>query len=136
MSALHRFTIILLVCTFLSSCTMHGHLYNLATGETTVVSFSYSGSGHGHLSATLASGEVFKGEYTTTADAAYGWGSIYSTGGFATASTGTVNGKQYGTAVATGDKGTVIECEYVTSMSLHGSGACKDNHGGKYKLMF
>jgi hypothetical protein len=131
-----RLPLLLVAVLFLSSCTMHGHIYNLQTGETTVVNFSYSGSGHGHLSATLASGEVFKGEYTTTADAAYGWGSIYGSGGSATASTGTFNGKQYGTAVATGDKGTVIDCEYVTSMSLHGSGACKDNHGGKYKLMF
>jgi hypothetical protein len=132
-----RLAFIALVCTFLFGCTKHGHIYNLATGETTEVDFSYSGSGHGHLSATLASsGEVFKGEYTTTADATYGWGSIYSASGSASASTSTVSGKQYGTAVATGDKGTVIDCEYVTSMSLHGSGACKDNHGGKYKLMF
>lgn len=77
-----------------------------------------------------------KGEYTTLADATYGWGSIYGIGGSATATTGSVNGKQYGTAIATGDKGTVIQCEYVTGMSLHGSGRCKDNHGGKYKLMF
>lgn len=121
---------------FLSGCTLHGRLYNLETGATTIVTFSYSGSGHGHLTGTLPSGEVMKGEYTTVADAAYGWGSIYGAGGSATASTGAVSGKQYGTAVATGDKGTVINCEYVTGMSLHGSGACKDNHGGKYKLMF
>ncbi len=128
--------LLLLTTVFLSGCTLHGRLYNLETGATTIVTFSYSGSGHGHLTGTLPSGEVMKGEYTTMADAAYGWGSIYGTGGSATASTGTVSGKQYGTAVATGDKGTVINCEYVTGMSLHGSGACKDNHGGKYKLMF
>jgi hypothetical protein len=131
-----RAPFLLLLVMFLSGCTKHGRLYNLETGAETIVTFSYSGSGHGRLTGTLPSGEVLKGEYTTTADAAYGWGSIYGGGGSTTVSAGAVSGKQYGTAVATGDKGTLIDCEYVTGMSLHGSGACKDNHGGKYKLMF
>ncbi|MGB2632798.1 MAG: hypothetical protein WAM58_02565 [Candidatus Acidiferrum sp.] len=75
-------------------------------------------------------------EYTTLADATSAWGSIYGIGETAAASTITVSGKQYGTTIATGDEGTVIQCEYVTGMILHGSGFCKDNHGGKYKLMF
>jgi hypothetical protein len=115
---------------------MHGRLYNLETGAQTALSYSYNGSGHGRLSGTPPSGEAMKGEYTTVADAAVGWGSIYSSTGSASASTVSTSNKQYGTAVATGDKGTVIQCEYVTGMSGHGSGACKDNHGGKYKLMF
>jgi hypothetical protein len=131
-----RLPFLLLLIIFLSSCSLHGRLYNLETGAETIVTFSYSGSGHGRLTGTLPSGEVMKGEYTTVADAAYSWGSIYGSGGSATASTSTVSGKQYGTAIATGDKGTLIECEYVTGMSVHGSGFCKDNHGGKYKLMF
>jgi|SRR5208283_2170992 len=131
-----RLPLLLIIVLLASSCTMHGHIYNLQTGETTVVNFSYNGSGHGHLSATTAAGEAFNGEYTTIADATYGWGTIYGTGGSATASTGTVGGKHYGSATATGNKGTIIECEYVTGVSNHGSGFCKDNHGGKYKLMF
>jgi hypothetical protein len=131
-----RASFLLVVILVLSGCTEHGRLYNLDTGATTVISFSYSGSGHGKLSGTLPSGELMKGEYTTVANAAYGWGSIYSSTGSASASAVTVSGRQYGSAIATGDKGTVVECEYVTGMSVHGSGACKDNHGGKYKLMF
>jgi hypothetical protein len=42
-----------------------------------------------------------------------------------------------GSAIATGDKGTIIQCEYITSAwNGGGSGACKDNHDVLYKLMF
>jgi len=43
---------------------------------------------------------------------------------------------QYGMAVATGDKGGVVYCEYVTTMVAHGSGACVDSHGTLYNLIF
>jgi hypothetical protein len=39
-----------------------------------------------------------------------------------------------GTAILTGDKGTILNCEFISSG--HGSGACQDNHGVKYKLLF
>lgn len=46
------------------------------------------------------------------------------------------NSNQYGTAVVTGDKGSVVDCEYVTTALTHGSGACTDKQGTLYKLMF
>lgn len=49
----------------LAGCTIHGHLYNLTTGEVTDVRFTYSGSGHGTISGQFRSGEQFHGDYTT-----------------------------------------------------------------------
>jgi hypothetical protein len=45
-------------------------------------------------------------------------------------------GEQFGNAVLVGDKGTVLDCEYVVGVGAHGTGACKDNNGGKYRLLF
>ena len=73
---------------------------------------------------------------------AVGWGSVYSsvygTAGSASAnSNGTavaLSLQGQGSAILTGDKGTVLNCEFISSG--HGTGACEDSHGAKYKLMF
>jgi hypothetical protein len=127
---------------FTAACTLHGRLYNMTTGEVTPVTMTYSGSGKGKLSAVVASsGEKISGEYITFGHMPANWGSIYAKvyGTEGTAySSGSSEGKsnQYGTAVATGDKGSVVDCEYVTTMLAHGSGACADKNGTMYKLMF
>ena len=134
--------LVLLTVMFGAGCTLHGRLYNLTTGEVTPVTMTYGGSGHGRLSAVIASsGENVSGEYLTFAHLPANWGStyakVYGTEGSAYtsgASLGKVN--QYGTAVATGDKGSVVDCEYVTSSLTHGTGACTDKQGTLYKLMF
>ncbi|MFC1531151.1 hypothetical protein ACFL5T_02790, partial [Gemmatimonadota bacterium] len=75
------------------------------------------------------------------------WGTVYarvwSADGFATGvATGTsvVKPDEYvGSAIATSDAGRVIQCEYVTNTSRtdpHGQGACVDNKGAVYKLMY
>jgi hypothetical protein len=46
-----------------------------------------------------------------------------------------VSGKNQGTVIMTGDKGTILNCEYISSGG-HGTGACEDKHDTKYKLMF
>jgi hypothetical protein len=102
-------------------CTLHGRIYNLTTGEVTPVTISYSGSGRGKISGVIASsGERVDGEYLTFAHVPVNWGSIYAkvygTAGSAftnAASLGKSN--QYGTAVVTGNKGSVVDCEYVTT---------------------
>jgi len=119
----------------ISARTRQGRLYNLDTGVQTTLSYTDRGKGRGTITATFA-GEALKGEYSTVANGTVGWGAIYGSAGNATASGVTINRKQEGTAILTGDKGTVIDCEYVTSPNSHGSGVCKDNHGGKYRLMF
>jgi hypothetical protein len=115
--------------------TKQGRLYNLTTGAQTTLTYTDSGKGRGSITATLAD-EALKGEYTTVANGTVGWGAIYGSLGNAAASASTVSRKQEGTAILTGDKGIVIDCEYVTTPGGHGSGVCKDNHSVKYKLMF
>jgi hypothetical protein len=124
------------------ACTLHGRIYNLTTGEVTPVTITYGGSGRGKISGVVtSSGETVSGEYITFAHVPVSWGSIYAkvygTEGSAFTS-GAPLGKsnQYGTAVVTGDKGLVVDCEYVTTALTHGSGACADKQGTLYKLMF
>lgn len=127
--------VMLSLCVSLSARTKQGRLYNLETGVQTPLTYTDSGKGRGTITATIA-GELLKGEYSTVASGTVGWGAIYNSAGTATALATSISRKQEGTAILTGDKGTVIDCEYVTSPNGHGSGACKDNHGVKFKLMF
>jgi hypothetical protein len=134
--------VLLSVCV---ACTRSARLYNLTTGDVTTAQYSYSGSGKGRIWVNLASGEHLKGEYATIPGGEIGWGSIYAAvygaGGAASGSaisySAAMESKQHGTAVITGNKGTVVQCEYVTSVwNGAGAGACKDNHGTLYRLMF
>jgi hypothetical protein len=123
-------------------CTLHGRLYNLSTGEVIPVTIKYSGTGKGRITAVVpSSGETVSGEYLTYAHVPVNWGSVYARvygteGSAFTANSSPGKSNQYGTAVATGDKGSVVDCEYVTSALAHGSGACTDKQGTLYKLMF
>jgi hypothetical protein len=131
----------LLLAVFLVGCTEHGELYNLTTAEVVPVKFSYSGSGKGKVSGVFASGEQFSGRYATIPDGETSWGSIYASAGGQSGSAITTSGRssnqQRGAAVASGNKGTVIQCEYVVSVwSVTGTGVCKDNYGTLYRLMF
>jgi len=130
-----------LIVSLLGGCTLHARLYNLDTGEVTPAVFTYGGSGRGKIKAVNKAGESFNGEYITAARQPANWGNIYAavygSEGAAYGSSGSKS-NQYGTAIVTGDKGTVMDCEYVTDTYalVHGSGACKDNKGGRYKLIF
>ncbi len=125
-----------------TACTLHGRIYNLSTGEVTPIAIRQSGlGGRGKLSAVVASsGEKVNGEYVTYAHIPVNWGKIYSKvyGAEGSADTGPPRGAltQYGTAVATGDQGMVIDCEYVTASLTHGSGVCVDKQDTLYKFMF
>jgi hypothetical protein len=127
----------LLSLLLLYGCTKEAHLYDLTTGAQTLIRYSANGRGRGTLTGQLATRETLKGEYTTVVNAAVGWGSIYSGVYSATGTSVAVGGSQRGSAVMTGDKGLVLNCEYISSAwNGHGTGACEDNHGTKYKLMF
>ncbi len=134
--------LVLFLVAFVTGCTLQGRLYNLTTGEVIPLTISYSGSGKGKLSAVVpSSGEKVNGEYLTYAHVPVNWGSVYAKvygteGSAFTANSSAGKSNQYGTAVATGDKGSVVDCEYVTTALTHGSGACTDKQGTLYKLMF
>lgn len=122
----------------LSGCQRTARLYNLATGE--VFSIVYKKK---RITGTMPSGEKLNGEYSTIQGGSVTWGniyaSVYGSGGSATgSSTGiavNLDTQARGSAIATGDRGTIIECEYIAGTDA-GAGACKDNRGNKYKLMF
>src|SRR5579862_2185429 len=113
------------------------HLYNLSDGTKSVIKFSRWRGSHGPLRMTLPSGENLAGEYSVVHGGALGWGliygSVYGTGGSASGSaTGTslaMSLRGEGSAILTGDRGTILNCEFISSG--HGSGACQDNHGVK-----
>lgn len=115
-----------------------GHIYNLSDGSVTVVKYSRWHGDHGPISAKMPSGEVLKGEYSITRGGSAAWGSIYSSvygaNGSASGAALAVGIRGEGSLILTGDKGTILNCEFISSG--HGSGACLDNHGIKYKLLF
>jgi hypothetical protein len=136
-------------CRMISLCLLVGtafagtaHLYNLTDGTMTVLKFSRWRGDHGPLHGTMPSGESLTGEYSVTRGGSASWGSIYasvySPEGSATGSANStrlgVSLRGEGTAILTGDKGTILNCEFISSG--HGFGACQDNHGVKYKLVF
>jgi hypothetical protein len=120
------------------------HVYDLSTGVMSTMKYSRHGSGKGTLAGPLPSGEIVSGEYVTVTNAAIGWGSVYGSaagsGGYATGSASglsiTAGARRYGSAILTNDKHTVVTCEYVVGLSGHGTGACEDNHGTHYRIMF
>jgi hypothetical protein len=121
--------------------------YDLQSADVINATFNFHGTTHGTIDFVLASGEHFTGEYHTTTGGASGWGSVYSLlwapGGAVTQVRQghvTVSPNEYtGTAIARSGQGRLFECEYVTNNSRHephGQGACRDNQGRAYKLMF
>ena len=100
--------------------------------------FKWSGSGRSTVTFTLPSGESCTGEYVTVSNDEITWGQVFAVGmtptsGYAVTS----SGQQRGRGIATGDRGTTIECEYLTSAySPRGHGSCRDNRGKTYRLMF
>lgn len=126
---------------------MAARLYDLRSSEVIQAQFVFNGTTYGQIDFTLPSGERFKGDYQTVSGAVSSWGAVYSlawtSSGLAAARTNaalTVAPHEYsGSAVASSDRNRVIECEYITTNSpaeTHGHGACRDNAGHAYKLMW
>ena len=119
-----------------------GHLYNLKTGEVLTVEYSRSITGHGKLSAIYASGEKVTGEYSIVRGGGTAWGnvytSVYGVGGYASGSgqsfANYTSRTARGSAILTGDH-KVMECEFVMG-EMHGSGACRNQDGEIFKLIF
>ena len=110
--------------------TITAKLYNLTTGEVHDVTAQFDGTGHGEIDFTLPSGDHFTGQYNTVTGS---WGRIY--GGIYTQTFPT---DQRGVAIMTSQRNRYLHCEYVTNASYdtHGHGACVDNDGTMYRLMW
>jgi hypothetical protein len=136
--------IVVFLAAALLGCTAHGNVYNLATGEKTPFSYTYNGSGHGKMTATFANGEVGTGEYSIVVGGSVGWGSVYgsvygptgSVAGSATATSVSQEGRRQGEAILTGNKGSILTCEFTVGMTGHGFGACQSKTGELYKVLF
>jgi hypothetical protein len=92
-------------------------------------------STHGKIVGKAPGGKPLDGEYTI-GGGIVGWGQIYSAGKTSTVTT-TSAGDRRASLFAADGSGFVIHCEFVTNASTtHGSGACKDNQGELYQLLF
>lgn len=129
------FVLVLFILALEAGCTLHARLYNMTTGEVIPVTMTYSGSGKGKLNAVVpSSGEKITGEYITFAHIPVNWGSIYAKvygtqGASYTSASSEGKSNQYGTAVATGDKGSVVDCGYVQQCSLMVRVRARTNRG-------
>lgn len=142
-----RFSFVAMVAGLLLGCASReipGKLYDMKGGRVVEASFMWQGTTSGPT--TILNGdERCAGEYRTimggatsvgfgTSAGPWGvlFGSIYSGS--------TIERAQKGIAIALCPKsGTTFECEYITNVSLagvSGHGACKDNRGDGYRLMF
>jgi hypothetical protein len=130
---------LLVLALSLAACVHRARLYDLQDATIVQASFKYSGTGRGAIWIGRKSldSAPYKGEYTTVAGGTMGWGTIYSGTQVSTAAISTADAAQRGSAVGTCTDGAVYECEYVTSAwTAAGNGACQDNRGRRYRLMF
>ena len=88
-------------------------------------------TGHG----SAPSKKPLDGEYSI-GGGTVGWGQIYSAGKTSTVTTLSAGDRQ-GSLFETDGNGFTLHCEFVTNASTtHGSGACQDNQGQTYQLLF
>lgn len=96
------------------------------------IQFERYGTGHGPVTVTMPDGEILHGEYQVTENAAVGIG-------FAGTQTATAIGygsNRHVVISATGDRGTIMNCDGVADIGGHGSGMCETSRGFKYRVMF
>jgi hypothetical protein len=121
----------------LAGCADQARIYPmddvaLRTG-TPKFEFVRQGLGRGPVTITMPNGEVLRGEYQITENAAVGFG-------IAGAHTATAVG--YGSGrptviTAVGDRGTIMNCEATTDISGHGTGICDGGPRiGKFRAMY
>jgi hypothetical protein len=111
-------------------------IYNEQTGTKMEIAFKFKwNSTHGKIVGKAPVGTSLDGEYSI-GGASVGWGQLYSAGKTSTVTTMSV-GDRRGSLFAGDGSGFTIHCEFVTNASTtHGSGACKDNNGDLYQLLF
>lgn len=118
-------------------------LYDMKNARVLPASFLWRGDYFGPATVTLPD-ETCSGEYRSiqegklsigTGATAGPWGAIFGT----LYAGSTTERAQKGMAVALCPSGITFECEYITNVGLSGvsgHGACKDNRGDAYRLMF
>jgi hypothetical protein len=138
---------VLLFVWMVAGCGVHAQRRLYRLDDPYVVTFDYirHGTGHTRLTGTAPDGEYFEGAASTVS----GMSMSFATGSASAASGGSFAwanamgfafnqpGVQYGSSVAVGNKGTVIEALYaVDPWTMHGFGVGKDNKGNRYRVQF
>lgn len=134
-----RRALLLALAAILSACAIHvekeARMYDVAEGSIISATFVWEGRPQGTVRATLPGGAQCQGEYSTIQRPTEAWGLIYGISGAALAASNASRGN-HGSAVVVCDDKRTIECEYVTAGHTSGNGACRDNRGHTYRLMF
>ena len=120
----------------LSACADTARVYPLDPAAmqagTPKIEFERRGMGSGPVTVTMPNGELLHGEYQVTENAAIGIG-------FAGTQTATAIGygsNRHVVISATGDRGTIMNCDGTADIGGHGSGICQTSQGFKYRVMF
>jgi hypothetical protein len=120
----------------LAGCTDQARIYPMddATLRAGIPKFEFvrQGMGRGPVTVTMPDGEILRGEYQIMENAAVG---------FAFSGTRAATAVSYGSGrpiviSATGDRGTIMNCDGAADIGGHGSGTCETNRGNKYRVMF
>ena len=119
-----------------AACTDSARVYPLDPAAmqagTPKIEFERRGMGRGPVTVTMPDGEILHGDYQVTENAAFGIG-------FAGTQTATAIGygsNRHVVISATGDRGTILNCDGVADIGGHGSGMCETSCGNKYRVMF
>jgi hypothetical protein len=126
----------ILAIVLLSGCADQARVYPMddAAMRSGAPTFEFvrQGLGHGPVTVTMPDGEILHGEYQITENAAIGVG---FSGGRTTTAIGYGGGRPV-VISATGERGTILNCEGAASIGGHGSAVCKTNHDATYRVMF
>jgi hypothetical protein len=131
-----RIIVVAAVGTLCVACADQARIYPLDDAAmragTPKIEFVRQGLGRGPVTVTMPDGEILRGEYQVTENAAVGFG-------FSGTRSATAIAYGSGRPVvisATGDRGTILNCEGSADIGGHGSGICETNRGNKYRVMF
>lgn len=126
----------LLIPMLLGGCTDSARVFPLDQASAAVgtpkFEFVRQGLGRGPVTVTMPDGEILKGEYQVTENASVGV--AFSGSRMAT-------GMAYGSgrhtvANAVGDRGTIMNCDFVLDLGGHGSGLCQTSpQNAQYRVM-
>lgn len=130
-------------CATLTPRDIPAKLYSLQDGTVTPGVFFWQGKLSGPTRVTRGE-EQCNGEFRTVLEgrssSSESWGSVFRS---VSTTSNSVEHAQRGSAIAACPSGAVYECEYITNVlrqagawTVTGYGACKDNRGGTYRLMF
>ncbi|MCB4755458.1 MAG: hypothetical protein LHV69_00240 [Elusimicrobia bacterium] len=121
-----------------------GSLVNVNNGDLIKVEYWVKSNTGGPFHVFLSKDEVAYGYYKVVYGGSEHWGQIFSSvdsnsnhSGSSSVFGTTRNRQANGTAISKSEKGTVVDCEFILdSFKGGGYGACKDNKGNTYRLLF